>query len=122
MSQLDMYKSIRPILAEHIAKDAVRIRGSMRFKDKFTSDGSYDRSTARLAAGGDTQPADSYGETYAATATESNKILLLAAMHADAIHRKAVHSLHMSSFDITGAFLHVKLDKKNSPPPDRHDD
>ena len=87
----------------------------MRFKDKFISDGSYDRSTARLAAGGDTQPEDSYGETYVATATESNKILLLAAMHADVVHRNAVHSLHMSSFDITGAFLHVKLDKKNSP-------
>jgi hypothetical protein len=85
----------------------------MQFKDKFTSDGSYDRSTARLAAAGDTQPADAYNETYAATATESNKILLLATMHADVIHCQAVKSLHMSSFEITGAFLHVKLDKSN---------
>ncbi len=52
--QLDTYHSIRPILPENIAKDAVRIRGSMQFEDKFTSDGSYDRSTARLAAAGDT--------------------------------------------------------------------
>jgi hypothetical protein len=107
---LDKYQVIRAISSADIQHDAIHIRSQMFVKTKL--DG---RVTARLAAGGNDQPNDSFVDTYAATSDDSSKLLLIAAFHADAVHNNYLDELHMSDFDVPGAFLNIKLDKVSAP-------
>ena len=68
------HKALRPISPADIRPDAVRIYSSMLLKAKFFGDGTFDRISARLAAGGNTQPEHSYDETYAPTADEASTL------------------------------------------------
>ena len=86
-------------------------------KEKFLGDGSFDKFSARLAAGGNRQPADSYFETFAPTVDESINKLIVAAFYADAVSNSYVDSMVMCDFDVPGAFLNIALDKTNCPRP-----
>ena len=106
----DTHQAIRPILPSAIRPDAVRIYSSMLVKTKYFADGSYDRVSARLAAGGNTQPEGSYGDTYAPTADESSGLCAFASFAAHAVQHNYSHQLQYSNFDVKGAFLWVPRD------------
>ena len=102
----DTHQAIRPIHPSAIQPTAVRIY-SMLVKTKYFADGSYDRVSARLAAGGNTQPEGSYGDTYAPTADESSGLCAFASFAAHAVQHEYSHQLQYSNFDVKGAFLWV---------------
>jgi len=106
----DTHKAIRPIESSDIRPGAVRIYSSMLVKTKYFADGSYDRISARLAAGGNTQPDGSYGETYAPTADESSGLCAFASFAAHAVQHNYADSLQYSNFVVKGAFLWVPRD------------
>jgi hypothetical protein len=106
----DTHHAIRPIHPSAIRPNAVRIYSSMLVKTKYFADGSYDRVSARLAAGGNTQPEGSYGETYAPTADESSGLCAFASFAAHAVHNNYSSQLQYSNFDVKGAFLWVPRD------------
>jgi hypothetical protein len=108
----DTHKAIRPIHPSRIQPNAVRIYSSMLVKAKYFADGSYDRVSARLAAGGNTQPEGSYGDTYAPTADESSGLCAFASFAAHAVKHKYSHQLQYSNFDVKGAFLWVPRNSK----------
>jgi hypothetical protein len=110
------YKSLRRIAYNDIKPDAVKINGKLFLKPKFHSGSPVPyKLSARLAANGSRQPADSYGITFAATTDDGCKLAMLAAYHAAAVQNKKVDSLVVSDFDINGAFLHEPLTPENSP-------
>ena len=76
------YSVIRAIPTANHAPDAIRIRRQMLIKLKTKADGSFDKVSARMAAGGNRQPDGSYGETYAPTVDETSSKISVAAMHA----------------------------------------
>ena len=106
----DTHKAIRPVLPSAIRPDAVRIYSSMLVKTKYFADGTYDRVSARFAAGGNTQPEGSYGDTYAPTADESSGLCAFASFAAHAVQNQYSHQLQYSNFDVKGAFLWVPRD------------
>jgi hypothetical protein len=87
----------------------------MFIKDKYLGDGTYDKTSARLAAGGNTQPADSYLETYAPTVDEILNKLAVAAFYVDAIKNNYVSDMTLCDFDVPGAFLNIPLSPTTSP-------
>ena len=95
--------------------DAVLIHSRMLIKDKYHGDGSYDKTSARLAAGGNTQPSDSYVDTFAPTVDETLNKLIVAAFFADAVKNNYLQDMVMCDFDVPGAFLNVPLDRKSCP-------
>ena len=99
---LDKYTAFRPIDACDIRPGAVHIYSSMLIKLKV--DG---RLTARLAAGGDSMPPGSYGETFAPCVDDVSKNVMIAAFQAKA-YLEGV-PLCLSDFDVPGAFLNVPL-------------
>jgi hypothetical protein len=101
------HRALRPIAAHDIRSDAVRIYSSVLLKAKFFGDGTFDRITARLAAGGNTQPDHSYDETYAPTADESSTLCVFASFGAHAVQHSYAHTIMHSNFDVKGAFLWV---------------
>ena len=101
------HKALRPISPADIRPDAVRIYSSMLLKAKFFGDGTFDRISARLAAGGNTQPEHSYDETYAPTADEASTLCVFASFGAHAIQHHYASTLMYSNFDVKGAFLWV---------------
>ena len=103
----DTHQALRPIAPDQISPTAVRIHSSVLLKAKYFGDGSYDRVSARLAAGGNTQPEGSYGETYAPTADEASTLCAFASFAAHAVLYGYVHNLNYSNFDVKGAFLRV---------------
>ena len=111
----DTYRAIRPININDIDADAVRIRSRMFVKEKFDGSGLYTKTSARLAAGGNNMPSDSYTDTHALTVDETYKNLAIAAFYADAIKNGYLQDMHMSDFDIPGAFLNTELNKSNCP-------
>ena len=106
------HKAIRPIQAADIKPNAVRIYSSMLAKTKYFGDGSYDRISARLAAGGKDQPEGSFNETYAPTADESSTLCAFASFAAHAVKHRYAHSIDYSNFDVKGAFLWVPRTNK----------
>jgi hypothetical protein len=114
--QLNKYSSFRSIAFSDISPIAVRISSKMFLRPKFRSDSSIPyKMSARLAANGMRQPADSYGPTSAATTDDACKMAMLAGYHAAAIKSGRISSLQVSDFDIEGAFLHEFLTPENCP-------
>ena len=105
------YQAIEEIAARDIPADAVRLRSKMFMIWKRDAAGKVTRANARLACGGNTQPRDSYRETYAPMVDESTTKVAIAAFHADAVKNGYVRVLCMSDFDVSGAFLNVEFDK-----------
>ena len=103
----DTHKAIRPINPGDIPPDAVRIYSSMLLKVKYFGDGTFDKVSARLAAGGNTQPDGSFGDTYAPTADESSTLCAFASFAAHAVKYQYTSTLCCSNFDVKGAFLWV---------------
>ena len=64
-------------------------------KEKFTGQGSHVKVGARLAAGGNRQPADSYFDTFAPTIDEPIDKLVIAAFFVDAVKRGYVGDMVM---------------------------
>ena len=90
-----------------LRSDAARIHSSMLIKTKYFGDGTFDKVSARLAAGGNTQPEGSFGDTYAPTADESSTLCAFAAFASHAVKHKYTEKLLCSNFDVKGAFLWV---------------
>ena len=101
------HEAIRPISKSDIRPDAVRIHSSMLVKTKYFGDGTFDKVSARLAAGGNTQPEGSFGDTYAPTADEASTLCAFASFSAHAVANTYVDRLQCSNFDVKGAFLWV---------------
>ena len=83
----------------------------MRYKHDATT-GETTSMSARLAALGNQQPANTYSDTYAATAPQSMVATARAAFMADAIKNDYVDEVMVSDFDVTGAFLHCNFISK----------
>jgi hypothetical protein len=101
------HQAIRPIDQKDIRAHAVRIYSSMLVKAKYFGDGSFDRISARLAAGGNTQPEHSFDSTYAPTADESSTLCVFASFAAHSTQHGYSQDICYSNFDVKGAFLWV---------------
>lgn len=112
MLKMTTHEVFTPIRFQDIPSNAVKIFSIMFCKIKLSG-----RITARLAAGGDRQPPDSYLETYAPTADSQTRSLCLAAFMADAVKRHIHHLVAINDFDVPGAFLHMHLTTANCPRP-----
>jgi hypothetical protein len=100
--------TISLIAADDIEPDAIYIYSQMLIKLK-----SDERLTARLAAGGNRQPLNSYGETFAPTASESSTMAMIAAYQAHGQQQNL--KVGIVSFDLASAFQNTQLDKVNFP-------
>ena len=96
------YASLRHIDVRDMEPDAVVLRNLLLFKEKL--DGRF---TCRMPVNGASQPADTYGSTYAGTSTSTNRLFLLALKVADTAisGKKLIHA----TFDVPGAFLQERL-------------
>ena len=101
------HAALRPIDDAAVQPNAVRIYSSMLLKAKFFGDGTFDKISARLAAGGKNQPERSFDDTYAPTADESSTLCVFAAFAAHAVQHGYIPDICYSNFDVKGAFLWV---------------
>lgn len=77
------------------------IRSHMFLKDKYTSEGVFDKVKARLVAGGDQQDKSLYDNLSSPTVSLEAVLTTIAVA--------AVERRHMATVDITGAYLEVVL-------------
>ena len=111
------HKAFVPIEEKDIPLDAARIYSRMFIKEKFTGAGYHVKVGARLAAGGNRQPSDSYFDTFAPIVDETVDKLIVAAFYADAIKNGYTEDMTLCDFDVPGAFLNIPLDTTNCPRP-----
>jgi len=103
-------KVVKPI-KPHKVTAAIRKRtipAHMFLKFKYKANGDYDKAKARLVAGGNFQDPDTIGETFAPTV---NPITVKTHLQITAAEK-----LHLSAYDIKGAFLIPSMDDDDAKP------
>jgi len=98
----------REVSDDEVDADAVHVYSSMLIKMKSSGE-----IKARLAAGGNRMPDDSFCETFAPCASDESKKLMIASYQAFA--KQSGVALSISDFDVVSAFLHIELTKANCP-------
>ena len=102
--------ALRHVQFSDIPLDAVIIPNKFFVKPKESSDLKW---KARLAMGGDRQPANSFGNIYASMCDNNLSIFALSLAQADSIEKN--YHLNVVGFDITTAFPKCAATKKLSP-------
>jgi hypothetical protein len=111
------YSTLVQVNYTDIPDNAILSQALMWLKPKWKGNGDFDKFSARMAFNGKSQPPDSYNDISAATAADEMKMTMIAAYHARSVKEKRIDRLHVSDFDVPGAFLQNKFTPENCPRP-----
>ena len=116
-SKINIHATGKIITPHEVPINAFQQEFLFRIKEKYKSDETFDKVNARMVYNGMKQPASTFHDIVALTASLPLFFLAFCLVQADAIIKNRISELTFLCIDVQAAFLHGDLDTANCPRP-----